>query len=462
MHQLGSDGWFFCSVWSWLPPQASGVSTGLEDSRWLTHVSGSLPGLTRRLDTVGPLRDLSPHCYASLLTYYTATRDSPKGKRSCLFKAWVQHCRFCHVLLAKHLTPHLSSSTVSSVPHVGLWQNVKFLISELADETEFLMFHIQTAKHISHPTRQQQNIPLWGLLCLENGASVQLQVEWIKVIEFKRQRSPLSNHVWHGLRHSGHPLSGLSVSGSLLPKGLALPKPLAPCAQGSRARKGQGAGGVSKSRELPQAQTPCWIQYNSHQITHLGVSSLTLSPENSLKNHPFRFYNRATILPRPPGDSDHGRCIHQNNKLLLHWTSVRFHQSTHSRHLSLYHLPLPQSHRHFSDSPLVIQMTTLIFVPSSPLYAHSPYLPPLLAIPTCLHLCSPLHLCVPASSPRQEARAGNKRNTRLSDTFSSSNTKNHAKEMTQKRSQRNQDFSAHVPEYTSVLSLSEMGAALFR
>lgn len=36
----------------------------------------------------------------------------------------------------------------------------------------------------------------------------------------------MPNHVWHGLRHSGNVLNKLSVSGSLLPKNLALPKHL--------------------------------------------------------------------------------------------------------------------------------------------------------------------------------------------------------------------------------------------
>lgn len=50
----------------------------------------------------------------------------------------------------------------------------------------------------------------------------------------------------------------------------------------------------------------------------------------------------------------------------------------------------------------------------------------------------------------------------ITDTFSSSNTYTHAKEMTQKRNRSNQDFSVNIPEYPSVLSLNEMRSALFQ
>lgn len=76
--------------------------------------------------------------------------------------------------------------TMSSVARVSLCQNVNFLTSGPLNEMKlFLMLHIQTAKQISHPTRQQQNLLLQGLLCPENGASIEPQEKLIKVIEGK-------------------------------------------------------------------------------------------------------------------------------------------------------------------------------------------------------------------------------------------------------------------------------------
>lgn len=58
-------------------------------------------------------------------------------------------------------------------------------------------------------------------------------------------------------------------------------------------------------------------------------------------------------------------------------------------------------------------MTMLTFAPSSTIYAHTPCLPPLPAILTCIQLCSLPHLLIPDSNQRQVAKKGYKRNTRL-------------------------------------------------
>lgn len=78
-----------------------------------------------------------------------------KRKLPHLFKVWAQHCLFYHSLLVKNLMPQLPPMTTSSVPHIGLCQNVNPLTSGPSYEMEFfLMLRMQTAKQISHPTRQ--------------------------------------------------------------------------------------------------------------------------------------------------------------------------------------------------------------------------------------------------------------------------------------------------------------------
>lgn len=123
-------------------------------------------------------------CFSSLSSHGDSGLPKvQKKKLPHLFKAWAQHCHFYHILLVKNLIPWLPSMTMSSVPHIGLCQNVNFLTSGPSYEMEFfLMLLIQTAKQISHPTRQQQNILLQGRFCPENDASVQTQRELIKVI----------------------------------------------------------------------------------------------------------------------------------------------------------------------------------------------------------------------------------------------------------------------------------------
>lgn len=244
----------------------------------------------------------------------------------------------------------------------------------------------------------------------------------------------MPNHVWHGLKLTGHPLNGLTVSGSLLPKDPALPrKHLTSCAIAEAwhngAWKWQGMGKMNRSREsLRSRYNVDWIQYNSHQyIPTRNKLPDTPSWKRHARSSFLHFIMELPTLLRPRYDSDHGRCTHQNGKFLLHWPSVCFHQCIPSLQLSL--LPaFPQTHRH----SLVIRMTMVTCPLSHTIYAHT-----FPAILTCLHLCSPPHRLILASAPRQGAREGDARNIRLSQTFSVSNTQHHTEKMTQKRSQSN-------------------------
>lgn len=84
-------------------------------------------------------------CFSSLLLDGNSGLPKvQKGKLLHLFKAWAQHCHFCHILLVKHLILHLSFMTMSSVPHIDLCQNVNFFFtSEPSNDMElFFMFYI--------------------------------------------------------------------------------------------------------------------------------------------------------------------------------------------------------------------------------------------------------------------------------------------------------------------------------
>lgn len=132
---------------------ASEAPAGLEHSRWFTPPSGPLAGLTRRLDSAGTCKNLSPSCYVSHLSYYMATQDPPKvqkGKLTHLFRAWAQHCHFCPILPVQHLLLHWSHMTRSCVPrlaYVRMFTECPFLLPDL--QTRWNYFSCFTFKLLS-------------------------------------------------------------------------------------------------------------------------------------------------------------------------------------------------------------------------------------------------------------------------------------------------------------------------
>ena len=81
----------------------------VEHSRWLNHLSGTLAGLTRKLDSAGIHKSLNPSCCASPITWQLRTPQSTGGNELAFLK--------------------LRPTTVISVPFY--WQGTSFLICHL-------------------------------------------------------------------------------------------------------------------------------------------------------------------------------------------------------------------------------------------------------------------------------------------------------------------------------------------
>lgn len=153
MHCLDSDGWFFCCMWYCLH---LAISTGLEQSRWLTHLSGTLPGLIRKLGSAGSHKSLYPNYFASPITWQFRTPQSTRGNEFA-FESLGPALSFLFHSTGK--APHPSSIIYDHVICAPGWpmsEHQFFKISEPSDEMKlFLMLQIQTAKQISQSTRQQ-------------------------------------------------------------------------------------------------------------------------------------------------------------------------------------------------------------------------------------------------------------------------------------------------------------------